>query len=152
MNHPRGAAMAVALAGIATSALPCAALDLEAALSRAVRSHPSLESRREAALAARHAIGPAGAWRSPMLEAGVVNLPTSGGFDVDPMTMKMIGVTQTIPLFGANGLSRGAARETWAAEVARADRVRFQVMGTVWERYADALFERERAREAESQE
>lgn len=150
MRHHRRAASAFALAWIAASAMPSAALDLQTALARAVAAHPTMASRREAVEAARQAIGPAGAWRSPMLEAGVLNLPTQGGFDMDPMTMKMIGVAQTIPLFGSNGLSRGAARETWAAEVARADGTRLQVMGTAWERYADLLFERERAREAES--
>src|SRR5262245_47891601 len=150
MIRHRRAACAATFAWIATSAMPCAALDLQAALARGVASHPSMESQREATEAARQAIAPSGAWRSPMLEAGVLNLPTSGGFDRDPMTMKVVGVTQAIPLFGSNGLERGAARESWAAAVARTDRVRQQVMGTVWERYADALFERERAREAES--
>ena len=150
MNRHRAAASALALAWMVASALPCTALDLETALARAVASHPTLESHRQSVEAARHAISGAGAWRSPMLEGGVVNLPTSGGFDQDPMTMKMIGLTQTIPLFGANGLERGAARESWAAEVASADRARYQVMGAVWERYADALFERDRVREAES--
>jgi len=153
IRNPSGAfavTLAVTLAWIATSAMPCAALDLGMALARGVASHPSLVSQREATEAARHAVSPSGAWRSPMLEAGVSNLPTSGGFDRDPMTMKIIGLTQTIPLFGSNGLERGAARESWAAQSARTDRVRHQVMGAVWERYADAVFERERVREAES--
>ena len=84
MNRHRAAASALALAWMVASALPCTALDLETALARAVASHPTLESHRQSVEAARHAISGAGAWRSPMLEGGVVNLPTSGGFDQDP--------------------------------------------------------------------
>jgi len=82
IRNPSGAfavTLAVTLAWIATSAMPCAALDLGMALARGVASHPSLVSQREATEAARHAVSPSGAWRSPMLEAGVSNLPTSGG-------------------------------------------------------------------------
>ncbi|HVP07870.1 MAG TPA: TolC family protein [Candidatus Acidoferrum sp.] len=54
-------------------------------------------------------IGPAGAWDDPMLMLGVVNLPTSFDIKMDPMTMRMIGLSQNIPYAGQKGLQRQAA-------------------------------------------
>lgn len=60
--------------------------------------------------AAKAKIGPAGAWDDPMLMVGVANLPTNFDFRMDPMTMKMIGLSQNIPYAGQKGLERNAAR------------------------------------------
>lgn len=65
-------------------------------------------------------IGPAGAWNDPMLMAGVTNLPTSFDFKMDPMTMKMIGISQNIPYAGQKGLAAKAARA--AAEASSEER------------------------------
>lgn len=59
--------------------------------------------------AAKAKVGPAGAWDDPMLMLGVANLPTSFDFKMDPMTMKMIGLSQNIPLAGQKGLQKKAA-------------------------------------------
>lgn len=69
---------------------------------------------------ARSKIGASGAWDDPMLMLGVQNLPTSGDFNADPMTMKMLGLSWNIPYNGVRGLSRKAA--TADAEVSTADR------------------------------
>ena len=95
-------ALALGLGGASRLAL---ALDLPAVLREVRDANPTLAARRQMAEAARYRIGPAGAWQSPMLELGPVNVPTSGSFNAEPMTMKMIGVTQRVPLFGANRLS-----------------------------------------------
>jgi outer membrane protein TolC len=52
----------------------------------------------------------AGAWSDPMLMVGVTNLPTTRNFSEDLMTMKMVGISQAIPLAGQKGLEAAAAR------------------------------------------
>ena len=143
------APLATMLALASLPAPPALALDLATALARAARSSPLLAGRQAVVEAARRKVGPAGAWESPMLEADLANVPESGRFDEDPMTMKMIGVAQRIPLSGANGLKRGAARSNLAAEAAIAEETRFQVLGAVWQRYADAYYALDRLREAD---
>lgn len=51
-----------------------------------------------------------GVWDDPMLMLGVQNAPTNFDFEMDPMTMKMIGLSQTIPYSGYNGLLRQSAQ------------------------------------------
>src|SRR5262245_25983497 len=105
------AALLLGLAALAPRA--ARALDLESALRDVAAANPALAARAEMAEAARQRIAPAGAWASPMLELGVANVPTSGRFDTDMMTMKMIGIEQHVPIFRANGLARNAATEAW---------------------------------------
>jgi outer membrane protein TolC len=100
--------------------------------------------------AAERRVAPAGAWQSPMVEAGVVNVPTTGRFDEDMMTMKMLGVTQRVPLFGSNGLSRRSAREAVVAEGAVSQMSHYELYGMAWEAYADAWYAGELARGAEA--
>jgi outer membrane protein TolC len=126
------------------------ALDLEGALRDVVAANPTLEARREMVAAAERRVAPAGAWQSPMVELGVVNVPTTGSFDTDPMTMKMVGVTQRVPLFGSNGLSRRSAREAAAAEGAQSEISRYELLGLAWEAYADAYYAGELAQLAGS--
>src|SRR5881397_3935373 len=90
---------------------PSRALDLPGALRDVVSANPTLAARQAMVEAARGRAGGAGAWLAPRVELGVVNVPTRGGFDADPMTMKMIGVSQRLPVFGNQGLSRDAARQ-----------------------------------------
>ena len=54
-------------------------------------------------------IGLAGAWDDPMLMIGVQNVPTNFDFKMDPMTMKMIGISQNIPYAGQKSLQSKAA-------------------------------------------
>lgn len=116
------------------------ALDLAEALRDVAAAHPALIASRERAVAARARIGPAGAWNPPMLELGVTNVPTNGAFDMDPMTMKMIGVAQRLPLSGANGLTRRAAREAASAAGADVRASWFALAGDAMAAYADAYF------------
>jgi outer membrane protein TolC len=84
-----------------------------------------------------------------MLELGASNVPTSGRFDMDPMTMKMVGVSQRVPLSGANRLSRRAAVEAAAAESARSETMGYEVLGMAYGTYADAYFAGRLQRQAE---
>lgn len=81
-----------------------------------------------------------------MLEMGVMNVPTSGKFDDDEMTTKLVGVTQRVPLFGANGLRRRAADQEAAAEGASVTREHYAIYGATIEAYANAYFALERTR------
>jgi outer membrane protein TolC len=60
-----------------------------------------------------------------MLMLGVVNLPTSFNFTEDGMTMKMLGLSQTIPYAGQKSLQSKASRAE--AEAARAERAGVEV-------------------------
>ncbi len=131
------AGLMVALLAV-TNAGGARALDLRTALGEVLAANPTLAARREMAEAARQRVSMAGAWSNPMLEAGVVNVPATGRFDMDPMTMKMVGFAQKVPLSGANGLQRRAAREGARAEAAQVDVTRNEVIGAAWEAYADA--------------
>src|SRR5262252_2750933 len=89
-----------ALALLSVLAGSASALDLETVFREVAAANPSLAARREQVEAAQRRVGPSGAWQSPVVELGVVNVPTSGHFDQDMMTMKMVGVSQRVPLFG----------------------------------------------------
>lgn len=116
------------------------ALDLASALREVEAANPTLAGRRELIEAARHRVAPAGAWMAPMLEVGAINVPTRGGFDAEPMTMKMIGLAQSVPVFGANGLRRRSAGADVAAEAAGYDGARYELAALAWEAYADAYY------------
>jgi outer membrane protein TolC len=82
---------------------------LARALVRAVASSARLRAARARMNAARARVGPAGARPDPMVMTGILNLPATSPNFRDEMTMKMVGITQTIPLGGKLSLSRSAA-------------------------------------------
>jgi len=130
--------MAGVMLALAVAASPAAAIDLAGVLREVEAANPTLAARRAMTEAARRRVAPAGAWPSPMLEVGAINVPTSGRFDADPMTMKMIGVAQRVPIFGATRLSSGAARAAAGAEAAATTTTRNELLGAATEAYADA--------------
>lgn len=140
-------ALAVVVLG-ALHALPARALDRPGALAEAARANPMLQGRRAMTDAARARIAPAGAWPAPMLELGAINVPASGRFDMDPMTMRMVGLRQRVPVAGANGLARRAAAEAANADADDADATHWQVMGETWAAYADAYWSADLAHDA----
>src|SRR6266487_4638900 len=110
MFRNRAALVAVlVLWGACAKPLPAPALDFESALRQVAEANPSLAARRAMVEAARRRIAPAGAWSAPMMELGAINCPTSGRFDMDPMTTKMVALSHRVPVFGPNRLSRRAA-------------------------------------------
>lgn len=134
----RGVVAVAAL--LVVTARESSALDLQGALREVTDANPSLASRREMVGAARRRIGPAGAWSSPMVEIGAINVPVGGGFDEDMMTMKMIGVQQRVPVFGANGLGRRSATAAADAEGAALELATAELLSMAWEAYGDAYF------------
>ena len=114
---------------------------LESLVARADSANPSLHAARDRVTAVAARVGPASAWADPMLMAGIVNLPLgsesaaiAGGqgsvapsVPGDPMTMKMIGVSQTIPYPGKLSLRRQAAERDVDAAKANLDASRLAV-------------------------
>lgn len=94
-----------------------AATPLQAIVREARANNPEIRAARSEKEAAEQRIAPAGTLDDPMLEAGIVNLPTdSFRFDREDMTMKMIGMSQRFPYPGKRGLRQDvAARDAEAA-------------------------------------
>lgn len=90
---------------------------LQQAIAEALEHNPEIQAARREHEAAVQRIAPSAALDDPMLEAGVVNLPTrSWSFHQEDMTMKMVGVTQRLPYPGKRALRQDvAAKEAEAA-------------------------------------
>ncbi len=125
------------------------AVGLPEVLRDVLRRNPELGAARWEATASRERAVRAGSWSSPMIEFGVVNVPTNRRFDMDPMTMKMVGITQRVPVFGANRLSRRSGEAAASADTAMLSAMRWERLGQAWEQYANAYFADERMAVAE---
>ena len=119
-------------------------LHLDQVIGDVIRHNNRVAAARYMEAAAIAKAGPAGAWDDPMLMLGVANLPTSFDFSMDPMTMKMIGLSQNIPYAGQKGLQAKAAKAE--AEVATEDRRAMEIDLVMAARFAFAdLFYRSRS-------
>ena len=89
---------------------------LSALLKEALANNPELLATQRELDAARSRVAPAEALDDPMLEAGLLNVPT-GSFSLnkEDMTMKMIGLTQRLPYPGKRGLRRELAERDAAS-------------------------------------
>ena len=106
--------------------------DVNALVETALATNPMIRAARQRVAAAHARVTPAGLFPDPMLMLGIQNLPlgsmesapaghgaTPSTSGPDPMTMKMVGVGQTVPYPGKLSLRRQvAAREVEAAEAA----------------------------------
>lgn len=111
-------------------------LRLEQVVRDVIRNNNRIAATQYMEEAAKAKVGPAGAWDDPMLMLGVANLPTSFDFKMDPMTMKMVGLSQNIPLAGQKGLQKKAAQAEAGAAVQ--DRYAMEVDMAMAARYAFA--------------
>ena len=86
------------------------AIGLDSLVARAIGANPDLAAAQSRGTAMRARIAPAGARPDPMLMAGLINVPVNNfSLSDDDMTMKMIGVNQTIPYPGKLRLARRIA-------------------------------------------
>lgn len=109
-----------------------------------IRQNNRVAAARYMETAALAKVGPAGAWDDPMLMIGVTNLPTSFDFGMDPMTMKIVGLSQNIPYAGQKGFQAKTARAE--AEAATQDRYAMEVDLVMAARFAFAdLYYRSRS-------
>ncbi len=110
--------IAVSLCLFSASVTPSQTRDslrLEQVIRDVMRNNNQVAAAKYMEEAARNKVSSAGAWDDPMLMLGVANLPTSLDFSMDPMTMKMIGLSQSIPLAGQKGLAKKAAQSEASA-------------------------------------
>lgn len=117
-----------------------AAESLDSLVARALGASPSVRAAQARADAAAVRVRPAGARPDPMLMAGIVNLPVSDPGFRDEMTMKMVGVAQTIPYPGKLPLRRQAARDEAVAAGAMIDAARLEVAQEVRAAYYQLAF------------
>jgi len=101
--------------------------------------------------AAQAKVGPAGAWDDPMLMIGVVNLPTSFDFNMDPMTMKMVGLSQNIPYAGQKGLQSKAAQAEAKAATEERQAMEVDLAMTARYAFADLYYRRKSLSDLKSQ-
>lgn len=101
--------------GLATTAAPTPIQEsaaLRQLIGEALQNNPELRAARKEQEAASQRIAPAGALDDPMLEAGVLNVPTSSfSFTREDMTMKMLGLSQRFPYPGKRALRREVAEK-----------------------------------------
>lgn len=111
-------------------------------VARALATNPQLRSFEAQATAARVRVTSAGAWADPMLMAGIQNLPLSSDAAMpgpEPMTMKMLGVSQTIPYPGKTTLRARIARSEADAADARLTAARRELRRDVLNAYYDVV-------------
>jgi outer membrane protein TolC len=81
-------------------------------IAEALSANPEIQAARSELEAARHRVGPAGALEDPMLEVGLLNVPTeSWRLNREDMTMKMLGLAQKLPYPGKRALRQGVAQK-----------------------------------------
>lgn len=113
---------------------------LDALVAEALTASPRLRAARERVRAAESRVRPAGARPDPMLMAGIQNFPvTEPGFG-DLMTMKMVGVAQSIPYPGKLSLQTRAAQRELAAVEAEFAGTRLMVAEAVQVAYFDLTY------------
>jgi cobalt-zinc-cadmium efflux system outer membrane protein len=120
---------------------------LEALLARADSVNPSIQAARNRAEAARARIGPAASWADPQLMAGILNLPlgsmqsaASEPVPGEPMTMKMVGISQTIPYPGKLALRRQSAEHDALAVAADLAATRLDVERGIRGQYFEIFY------------
>ena len=81
-------------------------------VAHALANNPEIRAARNEREASSQRVAPAGALEDPMLEAGVLNVPTrSFSFTREDMTMKMLGLSQRFPYPGKRALRREVAEK-----------------------------------------
>ncbi|HKN69334.1 MAG TPA: TolC family protein, partial [Gemmatimonadaceae bacterium] len=124
---------------------------LDSLLQRALATSPIIRAAAARLDAARHRISPAAAWPDPRLTAGLQNQPlgkaatvsahgTTTASGPDPMTMRVVGVSQTIPYPGKLRLGRSIAEGEAEAAEAGLDATWRQVVRDVKAAYYELAF------------
>jgi outer membrane protein TolC len=138
-------ALAAALWLLATPAQAQRAdtLDLSRLIAHAVSVSPTIRAAEQRVIAAQARVSPAGQPPDPMVMAGLQNVPLGrmrGASGPEPMTMRMVGVEQTIPYPGKLALDRAAALHEVDAARANAVAERRQVIRDVEDAYYELAF------------
>lgn len=116
---------------------------LDSLIATALRVSPVVKAAATRVEAAQHRVTPAGTLPDPVLMAGVQNLPLGtepGMAGPDPMTMRMVGIGQTIPYPGKLSLGRRVAEREVESAQASVDVARRQVARDVKDAYYELAF------------
>jgi outer membrane protein, heavy metal efflux system len=111
---------------------------LDSLVGHALAINPSIRAAALRLEASRRRVTAAGARPDPMLMAGIQNLPIDGSSD--PMTMRMIGVGQTIPYPGKLALRSAVAQREVDAAGAAVESARRMLVRDVKDSYYDLVF------------
>jgi cobalt-zinc-cadmium efflux system outer membrane protein len=146
---PTGAAAASRAAGTISSQ-GSQPEELERLLQLADSANPSVRAARRGVEAARARVSPAALPPDPMLMVGIQNLPLGkmqnassmamNSGDPDPMTMRMVGIGQTIPYPGKLSLRRRSAEHEVDAARASLDATARQVVRDIKYAYYELAF------------
>lgn len=100
--------------------VPAGILTLDAAIAEAIRANPGLARSQARAQAMGEVPSQVGALPDPRLTLGALNVPVDTyKFDQEPMTQKLVGISQEFPFFGKRGLREKTAAQE--ADVAAQD-------------------------------
>lgn len=149
--HIRFLVVGVLLAGALPSAATAQGLD--SLVARAIATSPAMHAAMARVDAARARVSPASTLPDPMLMLGIINQPlgsnppaTNAHGEVvsasgpDPMTMRMVGVSQTLPFPGKLPLQRRAAEREVDASQAALDAARRKLVRDVKVAYYEIAF------------
>ena len=114
--------------------------NLDSLIAIALANSPAIRAARARVDAAQARIGPSGLRPDPMLMVGVQNMPVSDPGFADEMTMKMVGIGQTIPYPGKLSLGIRAAEYELTAARAQLDDARLEVTTSVQGAYYDLAY------------
>jgi cobalt-zinc-cadmium efflux system outer membrane protein len=111
----------------------------------ALRNNPSFAAASQRAAAAHARVSAAGALPDPMLMAGIDNVPLGSEAGMaadlpDPMTMRTIALTQTVPYPGKLAMRTRVARSESAVADARAETARNQLTRDVKRAYYELAY------------
>lgn len=113
---------------------------VDSLVALALSASPTIAAARSRVNAARARIAPAGARRDPELMAGLLNFPVSQPGFSDFMTMKMIGIEQSLSYPGKLRVRTRVATDEASAEQWQLAAARLDVIRTVHDTYYDLAF------------
>ena len=117
--------------------------DVDSLVARALAVHPAIRAAEARTEATRRGAVSAGVLPDPMLMLGIQNYPLGeeeGMRGRDPMTMRMVGVGQTLPYPGKLSLRRQVAERELAAAQAALLATRQQIARDVKDAYYELAF------------
>ena len=137
----------LACAGASAESLNQYSRGLRDALVEAATNNPEILAARSEVEAAQYRLASAGALDDPMLEAGIIDLPTrSLSFNREDMTQKMIGLSQRLPYPGKRALRESIAGREADARRFTSHEVANRVSRDVKRTYFDLALARESIR------
>ena len=113
---------------------------LDSLVSAALTSHPGIRAARLRVEAMQTRIGPAGLRPDPTLTLGLRDFPLSSPGFYDSFTMKMVGISQSIPFPGKLGLDRRIASRDVEASQAALRTMRLDIVRDVRTAYFELAF------------